>query len=478
MGQEIDQTLFGEEDVRLFSERLREETALLERWFAEGAFGDGKPIGGFELEAWLVDGKGSPAPIIEPFLERLDNPMVVPELARFNVELNAPPQRLEGTALRKLEQSLRATWRHCRDTAGELDADLLMIGILPTLDPTQLTPENMSPMQRYDALNRQVIEQRRGRPLHLDIAGRHDHLDAIHENVMLESATTSFQIHLQVPLEKAVRAYNAAILLSAPMVAVSANSPFLFGHELWDETRVPLFEQSVELGGFHGAAQGPLRRVTFGSGYAMESLIECFRENLDHYPVLLPAHLGEPAERLPHLRLHNGTIWRWNRPLVGFDEAGTPHLRIEHRVVPGGPSTADEIANAALFFGLVADAVEAEVPPELKLPFTEARRNFYEAARLGLDANITWLEGRKVSVKGLLAKQLVPLARRGLERLALDELDIDHYLGIIERRLESGQNGAAWQRAWVARHGPDRTALTAAYAERQRGGDPVHLWPV
>ncbi|GAB6040444.1 glutamate--cysteine ligase [Endothiovibrio diazotrophicus] len=477
MGQEIDRSRFHEEDFRQFTERLREETALLERWIAEGAFADGGPVGGFELEAWLVDGEMRPAPIIEPFLKRLDDPLVVPELARFNVELNVPPQPLAGTALRRLEQALRATWMRCRDCAKALDASILMTGILPTLTPDHLTPANMSPLRRYRALNEQVFAQRRGRPLRLDIAGRHDHLATVHENVMLESATTSFQLHLQVPPAKAVRAYNAAILLSAPMVAVSANAPFLFGHELWEETRIPLFEQSVELGGFDDVARGPLRRVTFGSGYALESLAECFRENLEHYPLLLPVALDEPAERLPHLRLHNGTIWRWNRPLVGFDEGG-PHLRIEHRVIPGGPSCMDEIANAALFFGLVADALEAEVPPELKLPFPKARENFYSAARLGLDAHITWLEGQRVSVRGLLAKQLVPLARRGLDRLGLDEMDIDHYLGIIERRLESGQNGAAWQRAWVARHGPDMAALTAAYAERQASGAPVHLWEV
>ena len=477
MGQEIDQVQFREEDYHAFSERLRAESGLLERWFTEEAFGDGTPVGGFELEAWLVDGTHRPAPIIEPFLARLDDPLVVPELARFNVELNAPPQRLEGTALRKLEKSLRETWGRCRTSASELDAEILAIGILPTLEPAHLTLDNMAPMRRYRALDEQIFEQRRGRPLHLDIAGRHDHLATHHENVMLESATTSFQIHLQVPPAKAVRAYNTAILLSAPMVALSANAPFLFGHELWDESRIPLFEQSVELGGFHGVKQGPLRRVTFGSGYALHSLAECFRENLEHYPPLLPALLDAPLEELPHLRLHNGTIWRWNRPLVGFDD-GVPHLRIEHRVVPGGPSCMDEIANAALFYGLVADAIEAEVPPELKLPFPKARQNFYDAARLGLDANITWLEGRKVSVKGLLAKQLVPLARRGLNRLGLDELDIDHYLGIIEHRLESGQNGAAWQRAWITRHGPDMAALTAAYAEHQASGDPVHLWPL
>jgi gamma-glutamyl:cysteine ligase YbdK (ATP-grasp superfamily) len=293
---------------------------------------------------------------------------------------------------------------------------------------------------------------------------------------MLESATTSFQLHLKVRPALALRAYNAALILSAPMVAATANSPYLFGYDLWDETRIPLFEQSVAVSGVAGASHGPMRRVTFGSGYARKTLFECFIENEEHYPVMLPMHFEDGLEKMSHVRLHNGTIWRWTRPLIGFDADGSPHLRIEHRVVPGGPTIVDAIANAALFFGLSHSFMHTEVPPEQQIPFATARDNFYAAARYGLDSQVTWLEGEKGSIQTLLLEELLPQASRGLQELGIDGTDIETYLGIIEARVRSAGNGAAWQRAYVARHGRDMVALTEAYLQRQQRGAPVHEW--
>jgi len=475
MGREISDSRFSAEDFAAFRERLCTETDLLGRWFQEEGFSRTHGVGGFELEAWLVDERQRPAPINDAYLRRLDNPLVVPELARFNVELNGAPESLGGDALSRLHRSLEQIWQTCTAAAGEFDAGLVMIGILPTLEECQLTPEYMSALERYRALNEQVLLQRRGRALRLEIHGR-EQLKSLHRDVMLESAATSFQIHLQVGLSHAVRCFNAAHIASAPLVAVSANSPYLFGRDLWDETRIPLFEQAVEVGGYEAAAYGPTRRVTFGTGYARESLFELFVENREHYPPLLPACYSEPPERLSHLRLHNGTIWRWNRPLVGFDDDGTPHLRIEHRVVPGGPSVVDEIANAAFFFGLVSFLSRQQTPPELALPFGQARDNFYAAARDGLDAQVVWLGGRRLRLQRLLGERLLPMARRGLELLDLDPGDIDAYLEVIATRVHNACNGAAWQRAFVARHGRDMAALTAAYRQRQDSGTPVHEW--
>ncbi len=475
MGQEIRETHFTPEDFEAYAASLRGETELLGEWFEQGIFSARDRMGGFELEAWLIDGAARPAAINEQFLARLDNPMVVPELARFNVELNDYPQHLWGSALSRFEASLGATWERCRRVAAELDARLLMIGILPTVREADLTQANMSDMKRYRALNEQVLRLRGGQPLELDIHG-HEHLKTAHKSVMLESTTTSFQLHLKVHPRDAVRAYNAALVLSAPMVALAANSPYLFGHDLWDETRIPLFEQSVAVGGIAGASHGPMRRVTFGSGYVRKSIYECFLENEQHYPVLLPMTFHEGLEQMSHLRLHNGTIWRWNRPLIGFDYDGIPHLRIEHRVVPGGPTVVDAIANAAFFFGLSKALIDAGTPPEQQLPFDRARDNFYTAARHSLEASITWLDGAKVPIRSLILEQLLPLARSGLETLEIDALDIDKYLGIIEGRVRGARTGAAWQRAYVARHGASMEALTEAYYQCQEGGQPVHEW--
>jgi gamma-glutamyl:cysteine ligase YbdK (ATP-grasp superfamily) len=477
MGQEIEATEFSQDDFETFASRLQAETQLLEEWFREGIFSARDRMGGYELEAWLVDDASNPAPVNDVFLQKLDNAMVVPELARFNVELNDHPQHLWGSAFSRFEASLGATWRQCASVAEDMHAHLMMIGTLPTVREEELCPANMSDMKRYRALNEQVLRLRGGRPLELDINGV-EHLKTEHHSVMLEAATTSFQLHLKVHPARAARAFNASIIASAPMVALSANSPYLFGYDLWDETRIPLFEQSVAVGGLAGASHGPLRRVTFGSGYVRESILECFVENEQHYPVMLPMCFHEGLEQMAHVRLHNGTIWRWNRPLIGFDYDGIPHLRIEHRVVPAGPTVVDMIANAAFYFGLMQSLMTQDIPPEQQLPFATARDNFYAAAHHGLDMHVTWLDERRSKLRTLILEELLPQARAGLLLLEIDADDIERYLRIIEMRVLSGQTGTAWQRAWTARHGKDPATLVAAYREQQDTGRPVHEWPL
>lgn len=480
MGQEIEEARFGRNDFAAFHQRLREETELLGRWFADGHFDAGPPVAGFELEAWLVDEQLRPAPLNAAFIEQLASPLVSPELAKFNVEFNIDPLPLRGHVLTQMASGLQQTWDSARAAAQGLRCELAMIGILPTVTEADLSPSNLSAMNRYRALNQEVLRLRKGRPLRLDIHG-HEILRAEHSNVMLESATTSFQIHLQIPPQLATRAYNAAIIASGPLVAVSANAPYLFGKDLWAETRIPLFEQSVEVGGYDEGAHGPMRRVGFGSGYARHSLHDVFVENLDHFPVLLPVLFDTPAEQLAHLRLHNGTLWRWNRPLIGFTPDATghiPHLRIEHRVVPAGPTVTDAVANAAFFYGLTWALCQQDEDPVEHLPFATARDNFYTAARHGLDAPLNWLDGQKQPAQSLIVKILLPLAAQGLADLGIDADAGRHYLGIIESRARSACNGAAWQRAYVARHGADMRALLAAYLERQNTATPVHEWTV
>ena len=470
MGQEIEESRFTKADFAEFEERLRAETALLEASLADGAFADTPKVGGFELEAWLVGPDMRPAPLVEAFLEQLDDPLVVPELATFNTEINGTPQRLHGDALSRLAAELEATWGRCTEAAARIDTRLAMIGILPTVRPEQLDMDHMTPRKRYQALNEQILNLRRGRPLSLEIRGR-DRLYVEQEDVMLESAATSFQIHLKVAPAEAARLYNASKILSAPLVAISANSPYLFGCDLWSETRIPLFEQAVSVGGSILS-----ERVNFGIRYAESSVLECFRANLTRYPVILPQLSDEPPQSYAHLRLHNGTIWRWNRPLIGFDDDGAPHLRIEHRVVPAGPTVADMIANAALYFGAAESLSREETPPERTIPFLIARTNFYTAARQGMRAEIQWTDGRIAPLRDIFEQDLLPRARDGLGRLGIDPEEIDRWLGIIEGRLHGGQTGADWQRAFVERHDAGMADLTAAYLERQQSGRPVHEW--
>lgn len=475
MGQEISASHFRKEDFSRFEGLLRSESAHLQQLFEGEGLSSRHGSGGFELEAWLVDDTGSPAPINERYLAMLgDDALFSPELSQFNVELNSTPLPVEGDALSRMHAELQGNWDYCRSVAQQLGADLVMIGILPTVRDEMLTLKHMSDMERYRALNEQVMRLRQGKPINLDIQGV-NHLRTEHRDVMLEAATTSFQIHLQVDQQRAVRYYNAMQILSAPMVALSANSPLLFGRRLWQETRIPLFEQAVAVGGIAGAAFGPMKRVSFGTGYARQSLMEVFAENRDHFPLLLPVDLGGETARLNHLRLHNGTIWRWNRPLIGFDTDGTPHLRIEHRVIPSGPTVLDTIANSAFFFGLVHSLAEQAEPPEQLLAFSSTRDNFYQAARLGLAAQVDWLGGRHGRM-GELLQSLLPQAREGLSAQGCSDEDIALYLGVIEARIANGQTGSAWQLGWLDRHGDDMAALVAAYREQHDSGEPVHRW--
>lgn len=472
MGQEIAETRFSQHDFVRFGQRLACETQRASEAYAAGEFAENQRVAGLELEAWLIDRNFYPVACNQAFLARMNDPLVVPELSRFNIELNGTPQPLHGRGLSRLEDELAATWNRCLRTAHDEEATVIAIGTLPTLRESDLTLASMSPLKRYAALNRQVLEARGGRPLTLDIAGS-EPLRVTQANVMLEAATTSFQVHLQVPASEAARYLNASIVLSAPLVALAANSPFVFGRTLWHETRIPLFEQAVDCGdGTHAEH----RRVTFGSGYLGADPTHCFAENVAHYPVLLPLESDAPAHAYAHLRLHNGTIWRWNRMLIGFDRGGAPHLRIEQRVMPAGPSIIDMIANAAFYYGAVRRLASAANPPESTLPFASARENFYQAARDGLKSRIVWLDGRHGTVGDLLEQELLPLAREGLSELDIACDDIERYLDVIAARLRNQRNGTAWQLDHYAKH-RDFLRLTADYLEHQRSGMPVHEWP-
>jgi gamma-glutamyl:cysteine ligase YbdK (ATP-grasp superfamily) len=471
MGQEITSSSFSQSDFDEFSRRLQQETDLLRQMLSDNAFDQSEPVAGYELEAWLTDSQGRPSPSNDRFLEMLGDPEVVAELALFNIELNGPPRKLTGHVLSQMQADLEARWESCVETAREMGLNLVAIGTLPTVRRDDLCLENMSQLKRYQALNNQVLRLREGRPIELDIEGR-DSLKLQHEDVMMEAATTSFQLHMKIDARQATRYYNLSKIISAPMVAISTNSPFLFGKQLWEETRIPLFEQAVSVGGSDYS-----RRVTFGVRYASGGIHEVFDANCRRYPVLLPTVSDTPPEEFAHLRLHNGTLWRWTRPLIGFSANGKPHIRIEHRSVAAGPTHADEIANAAFFFGLITALMQND-NIEQRIPHIVSRHNFYAAAKSGMDASVEWLDAKETSLRTLVLQELLPLARKGLVSLDVDHDEADASLHIIRERLQSRQTGARWQREWVAKHGSDWRGLVLEYSEHQASGKPVHTWSV
>ncbi|HEY9210795.1 MAG TPA: glutamate-cysteine ligase family protein [Methylotenera sp.] len=471
MGQEVSKGVFSVNDFKAFTDNLHVETNMLGSMLARGEFSDDSKVTGFELEGWLVDHNYYPAPINEAFLQQMADPLVVSELSRFNIEVNGTPQTLKSNAFNSMQQELEHVLSRCYKAANELGASTLLIGTLPTLRNSDLTMANMSPMKRYKALNDQVLKVRNHVPIKLDINGR-EHLQLMHDDVMLEAATTSFQVHLQVPIDTFVRHFNASLILSAPIIAATANSPYLFGTDLWDETRIPLFEQAITTSAIEGDP-----RVSFGEGY-MTNPLDSFAFNESSQPVLLPFLYGAASEKLQHLRLHNGTIWRWNRPLIGFNEKGQVHMRIEHRIMPSGPSIPDMIANAALYLGACTSLAAKGVAPESQLDFAKARSNFYEAARYGLDAEIAWLDGRRHNVRDLLLLEIIPMVEAGLDALGIVGDERDYYTGILRSRVESRQTGAQWQRAFIKKYGSDFFNMTANYLHHQQSGNPVHEWEI
>ena len=471
MGQEIEKTLFTEIDYTSFQQRLLNETELLNSWFHDGTLANDALMGGFEIESWLLDECLKPLPLNKEFINIFNSDLVSPELAKFNLEFNNIPRNLTGNVLSDFHNELDITWKKAERVAYNLSdsSSLLLIGTLPTLTISDLNEHSMSDMNRYRALNNEIIARRKNKPVHLYIEGC-EKLDLYSYDVMLEASTTSFQIHTKVPAQDAHHYYNAAIILSSPLVAISANSPYVFGKHLWNETRIPLFEQSIDTGN----PKAPFKRVSFGSGFAQKSIMECFYENLRDFHILLPILFDDDAD-LAHLRLHNGTIWRWNRPLIGFNDNGQAHVRIEHRAIPAGPTIIDMLANASFFYGLQhywAQQFKQGYP----LPaFDEAKNNFYIAATDALQSNVQWF-GKNKGMKSLLIDELLTQAEHGLNDLNINSNDIQKYLSIIEARIQTEQTGASWQKEYVSSHNCDMTELTNRYQTLQRTQQPIHSW--
>lgn len=476
MGQDIGSDKFRHEQYIQFRQQLDKEMATLSKWFESGSFcTDPTPKVGLEVEAWLTDKDGNPAAKNASFLKKLNHELVVPELSSFNIEVNTIPQDLTTNCLSNMHKHVHGVLQHSYEKAQEMGLGVAIIGSLPTLKNEMLNLQTMSHASRYEAINNGIMKQRHGVPLKLDIHGK-DHLLISQPNIMLEAAATSLQAHLKVPFELATKTFNNSLALAAITVGVAANSPYLFGHDLWDETRIPIFEQGVRIPCFLADDGKYEHRVTFGHKYFEHSLKECFDENSNSYPILLPELSNTDINSLPHTRLHNGNIWRWNRPILGFEANGKPHLRIEHRTMAAGPTVVDMVANLALYFGMVfylnkIDSLQS------RLPFKLARNNFYAAAKNSLRAKLTWFDGKRINLGDLVSQHLLIEAKSSLIEQGLDKDEVEFYIGeVIGQRIATGGTGAAWQRKWVAKHGKDFHGLVNNYQELSHRGDPVHEW--
>ena len=478
------------ESLRSFTRKLLGDLQALDLMLQHGAIETGVRRIGAEQELFLVDRGFSPAPIAMEMLEKIDDEHYTTELARFNLEFNTDPLLFGGDCLQRMEKQLVDLLAKGRKAAHELGADVIMTGILQTLDISDLSLENITPKPRYLALN-EAMRRLRGSAYEFYIKGA-DELIIRHENVMVEACNTSFQAHFQVGPEEFATLYNLTQAVAGPVLAAACNSPLLFGRRLWRETRIALFQQSVD----HRAAGLHLReqpsRVSFGRRWVDDSVLEIFREDITRFKVLLSADIDEDSlamlrrnevPNLKALRLHNGTIYRWTRPCYGICE-GRPHLRIENRILPSGPSLVDEVANAAFWFGLLSGL--SRVYPDIRkvMEFDTANENFVAAARLGLRAQFAWPGHQHIPADELILEELLPVARDGLKLKGIDPADVDRYLGIVEERVRTKKTGAQWQLDSFAalrgrgNRGERLGAITGAIIENQKTGLPVHQWPL
>jgi gamma-glutamyl:cysteine ligase YbdK (ATP-grasp superfamily) len=487
MGQDVAATVFSREDRQRYRHKVRACLDVFARMLAESRFDPGRRSFGLEIELNLTDDAGDPAMLNAPVLEAIANSDFQTELAQFNVEINVAPRELDGQIFTELEGQIRDSLNHAEDRSRTAGAHMMMIGILPTITDAHLNAESLTANPRYALLNEQIFAAR-GEDLQISIGGV-ERLSTYADTIAPEAACTSVQFHLQVEPDAFARYWNAAQAITGVQLAVGANSPFFFGKELWRETRIALFEQATDTRPEELKAQGVRPRVWFGERW-ITSIFDLFEENVRYFPALLPVCEEEDPvavlERgdtpgLPELRLHNGTVYRWNRPIYDVVR-GRPHLRVENRALPAGPTVVDTLANAAFYYGLVRSLAEEERPVWSQMSFQAAGENFHAGARAGLDARLYWPGVGEAPAAELILRRLLPMARAGLDAWGLDSADSDRLLGIIEQRCLTGRNGASWQADTFHRlyERADRQdalrEMTTRYRDLMHSNAPVHTW--
>ncbi|WP_447003225.1 glutamate--cysteine ligase [Saccharothrix isguenensis] len=491
MGDEVGRQQFTRDDRTRYRTKVRRCLDVFARMLEESRFEFDRPTTGMEIELNLVDDAGDPAMRNAEALEAICDPDFVTELGQWNLEINVAPRLLTAGGISEFEDVVRTSLNEAEHKARGVDAHMVMVGILPTLQPKHLAVSALSGNPRYALLNEQVLAAR-GEDLHIGINGV-ERLQLTADSIVPEAACTSVQFHLQVSPESFPVYWNAAQAIAGVQVAIGANSPFLLGKELWRETRIALFQQATDTRSDELKEQGVRPRVWFGERW-ITSIFDLFEENVRYFPALLPiCDEEDPVQvlergdtpSLAELRLHNGTVYRWNRPVYDVVR-DQPHLRVENRTLPAGPTVVDMLANGAFYYGLVRMLAEEERPLWSQMSFSAAEDNFIAGARAGIDAQVYWPGLGTVPAVELVLRRLLPLAHEGLVRMKVDSAERDRLLGVIEQRCLTGMNGATWQARTFHRH-YDHTALDRpealrrmlrTYRDLMHTNEPVHTWPV
>lgn len=492
MGEKKFKKAKGESGRQQFVSNLLQDMQALEYMLHNSIFEKGVTRIGAEQEMCIIQKKSfKAAPIALDIIELLkDMPWLDTELAKFNLEINLDPRIFTGSALKDMEAETKEKLHIIKEALFSFKSDILLTGILPTLHKNDLESHNLTPRERYKLLVESLSAQLLGQAFELRIQGIDELLLRSH-TPLLEAANTSFQVHLQVDPENFVSYYNIAQALTAPVLGISANSPIVFGRRLWHESRIALFQQALDVRTTHEHMRERSPRVNFGSDWVHHSILDIYREDIARFRSLIYPETYENAmeavlegniPKLSALQIHNSTVYRWNRPCYGISDTGKPHLRIENRVLPAGPTVVDEIANAALWLGAVIGCAKEWGDIRKKMSWEDVRDNFEKAARFGIDSKFTWFKDKKITVTDLVNEELIPLAKEGLTAQGIHSGDIDFYMNIISQRAKLNLNGARWQlRAFTKLKKETSmdeaiTVMTSAIYENQKLGKPVHTW--
>ena len=478
-------------DMRNFVRQLLNDVEALEYMLDNDWFEDDVKCIGAEQEMCLINKHYKPAYKAMDILEDFSPEWLTTELAKFNLEMNLSPQLFEGGALSKMEAELRNYLNQVDKAASKHDTRILLTGILPSLRKFDLNMDQLTPKPRYDALM-SALKTLRGSDYELRLDGI-DELNLLHDSPLLEACNTSFQVHLQVAPNDFVKMYNIAQAITGPTLAMCTNSPVLFGKRLWHETRIALFAQSIDNRKSKDHFRHKSARVNFGNKWLDKSILEIYKEDILRYRILLGAEIEKNsleaikagvAPKLQALQVHNGTVYRWNRPCYGISPNGKPHLRIENRVLAAGPTVLDEMASTAFWLGTMEGMAEEFGDIRKYMSFDDARDNFMKGARAGMDCKFTWMNNQKISARDLTQEILLPIARKGLEKQKIDSADIDLYLGVIEERAKRHMNGSRWILQAYTKFKKEThldeglTSLTAAIYHNQKKSKPAHEWPL
>lgn len=489
MGDKQVSTGNDESRLRDFTRSVLNDLKALEVMLASGAMEESVLRIGAEQEMFLVDSTMHPAPIVLDVLERAHDKRLTTEIGRFNIEANPTPLELSTGCFKKLEHELNDVVGVVRQTTRELGGDAILAGILPTIQASDLVERNLTPQPRYLELNR-ILTELHGCERLVHIKGL-DEFRLHLKDTFIEFCNTSFQVHLQVRASEFVKYYNWAQAVAGPVLAAATNSPLLLGHRLWHESRVALFQHAVDERSPTQHERRRPARVTFGRDWVRDSILDLFHEDVARFRIIFTREIEEDSLRslsrgkIPQLdawRMHNGTIWRWNRACYGVLD-GKPSLRIEARFLPSGPTVVDEVANAAFFIGLVLALAEEYGDVAQQMSFDDAKSNFFAAARFGLKSQILWLYGKSMGAQRLILEELLPRAHHGLALAGIDEKEIAKYLGIIRERVELGRTGSQWMldslasMDKLAKQNVKLRSLTAAMGANQEAGEPLHKWP-